>query len=110
LENGTIKIYKNFSEFKAFKTEQPSDGIFGGRLLGIRSKDFVTFYDWENFDVIRRIDLSQNLKHVIWSDDGTNIVLALEDTFYLLKYDQEAVDAAIAQDQEVDEDGYEEAF
>jgi len=30
--------------------------------------------------------------------------------FYLLKYDQEAVDAAIAQDQEVDEDGYEEAF
>lgn len=79
-------------------------------MLGIRSKDFVTFYDWETFDVIRRIDLAQNLKHVIWSDDGTNIVLALEDTFYLLKYSQEAVDAAIQSEQEVDEDGYEEAF
>lgn len=37
-------------------------------------------------------------------------MLALEDTFYLLKFDQEAVDAAIAQGEEVDEDGYEEAF
>ena len=87
LENGTIKIYKNFAEFKAFKTEVTNDGIFGGRLLGIRSKEFVTFYDWETFSIVRRIDLSQNLKHILWSEDGLMVVLALEDTFYLLKYD-----------------------
>lgn len=111
LENGTIKIYKNFAEFKAFKTEAANDGIFGGRLLGIRSKDFVTFYDWETFSIVRRIDLSQNLKHILWSEDGQMVVLALEDTFYLLKYDQAAVNQAIAQSQgEEDEDGFEEAF
>ena len=87
LENGTIKIYKNFAEFKAFKTDTANDGIFGGRLLGIRSKEFITFYDWDTFSIVRRIDLSQNLKHVIWSDDGLMVVLALEDTFYLLRYD-----------------------
>jgi coatomer subunit beta' len=87
LENGTIKIYKNFAEFKAFKTDTANDVIFGGRLLGIRSKEFITFYDWDTFSIVRRIDLSQNLKHVIWSDDGLMVVLALEDTFYLLRYD-----------------------
>lgn len=57
LENGTVKVYRNFGEYKAFKTAFTNEGIFGGRLLAIRSKDFVTFYDWDDFNVVRRIDL-----------------------------------------------------
>lgn len=45
--SGTVKIYKNFMEQKSFKTNFSNEGIFGGRLLGIKSKDFITFYDWE---------------------------------------------------------------
>jgi coatomer subunit beta' len=52
--------------------------------LAIKGKDFVTFYDWEEFNVVRRIDVPSVVKHIIWSDDGTHVILALEDTFYLL--------------------------
>ena len=96
LENGTIEIYKNFEKIKAFKTESGCDGIFGGRLLALRSKDSISFYDWETYDVVRRIDLASNLKHVYWSEDNSKVTLTLEDTFYLLNFDSQAVDQAIA--------------
>ena len=92
LENGTIEIYKNFEKIKSFKTEAGCDGIFGGRLLALRSKESVTFYDWESYDVVRRIDLSSNLKHVFWSEDNSKVTLSLEDTFYLLEFNGAAVD------------------
>ena len=79
-----MKIFKQFAEHKAFKTNYPNEGIFGGKLLGIKSKDFITFYDWELFTTIRRIDLNSVPKNVYWSENGQNLVLALEDTFYLL--------------------------
>jgi coatomer subunit beta' len=46
-ENDQIKIYKNLQEFKVFNTGFTVEGIFGGRLLAIKSKDFITYYDWE---------------------------------------------------------------
>ena len=88
LENGTVKVYQNFAESKAFKTSFGNEGIFGGRLLAVKSKDFITFYDWEEFRVVRRIDVSSSVKQVIWSDDGTQVILALEETFYLLQFNQ----------------------
>ena len=33
---------------------------------------------------MRRIDVASIVKQVIWSDDGRRLILALEDTFYLL--------------------------
>ena len=113
LENGTIEVYKNFEKIKAFKTEVGCDGIFGGRLLALRSKECVTFYDWDSFDVVRRIDLSSNLKSVFWSEDNSKVTLTLEETFYLLEFDSATVDQAISQgllDQEDMEDGLESAF
>jgi coatomer subunit beta' len=91
--SGTVKIYKNFMEQKSFKTNFSNEGIFGGRLLGIKSKDFITFYDWEQFRVVRRIDVSPAPKNVYWSEpNGGYLVLALEDTFYLLQYNSDTVD------------------
>lgn len=112
-ENGTIDIYKNFEKIKSFKTDSGCDGIFGGRLLALRSKESVTFYDWDTFDVVRRIDLASNLKNVFWSEDGGRVTLTLEDTFYLLEFDSQAVAQAIATgalQQDDMEDGLEEAF
>jgi len=82
--SGVVKVFKNFQEHKTFKTSFMNEGIYGGRLLSIKSKEFITFYDWENFNVIRRIDVSPAPKNVYWSENGTYLVLALEDTFYLL--------------------------
>jgi coatomer subunit beta' len=83
-ESGTVKVFKNFSEHKAFKTNFENEGIFGGRLLAIKSKEFVTFYDWDQFNVIRRIDVNPAPKNVYWPENGQSLVMALEDTFYLL--------------------------
>lgn len=58
----------------------------------MRNKESVTFYDWDSFDVIRRIDLASNLKHVNWSEDNSKITLCLEDAFYLLEFNAEVTD------------------
>ena len=113
LENGLVKIYKNFSEYKAFKTSFTNEGIYGGRLLGIRSKDFITFYDWDDFNVVRRIDLGQNLKQVLWSEDGNKVVLGLEENFFLLEFHPDLLEKCLTNGTltaEDAEDGFEEAF
>ena len=49
LDNGTVEVYSNFARLKSFKTNFANEGIFGGRLLAIKSKEFITFYDWQEF-------------------------------------------------------------
>lgn len=113
LDNGTVEVYSNFTRLKSFKTNFSNEGIFGGRLLAIKSKEFITFYDWQEFHVVRRIDATSEVKHVFWSDDGRNMVMVLEDSFYLLQYNAEVVDEAFQQgsiSEEDQEDGLEEAF
>lgn len=39
-----------------------STGIYGGFLLGVRSVNGLAFYDWENTELIRRIEIQP--KHV----------------------------------------------
>lgn len=40
---------------------------------------------------MRRIDVSPSPKNVFWSENGQQVVLALEDNYYLLNFDNEAV-------------------
>lgn len=37
-------------------------GIYGGFLLGVKSVNGLAFYDWENTELIRRIEIQP--KHV----------------------------------------------
>jgi len=52
-------------------------------------------------------------KNILWSDCGTKVVLQLEDSFYLLEFNEKETEQALndpsMQDEE-DEDGFEEAF
>ncbi|KMS93881.1 hypothetical protein BVRB_026980, partial [Beta vulgaris subsp. vulgaris] len=56
-----IKIFKNFTEHRAFRPPYSVEGIFGGALLGMRSNDFVDFYDWETCSIIRRVEVCPRL-------------------------------------------------
>ena len=85
--------------------------------MAARSKEFITFYDWETQILVRRIDVSPAPKNVFWSENGQQVVLSLEDNYYLLNFSADAVanyiqskdpDAIPADDE--DDDGCEEAF
>ena len=52
-----VKVFKNFKEKQVVKLNFSAEGIFGGACLGIRSGNFLCFYDWEKTKMIRRIDI-----------------------------------------------------
>ncbi|CAB1348140.1 unnamed protein product, partial [Coregonus sp. 'balchen'] len=52
-----VKIFKNFKEKKSFKPDFGAEGIHGGFLLGVRSVSGLAFYDWENTELVRRIEI-----------------------------------------------------
>lgn len=54
-----------------------SAGIYGGFLLGVRSVNGLAFYDWENTELIRRIEIQP--KHVSFC---CNNALQNKDLFY----------------------------
>ena len=56
-------------------------------VSGVKSEDSVAFFDWETQTFLRRIEASP--KAIYWSDDGSKVVLALEESAYLLKCNQE---------------------
>jgi len=89
-----IKIFKNFKEIKTFRPNFSAEGIFGGHLLAVRSKDFVCLYDWEECRVIRKIDVVP--KSMYWSDNGEMLCIACESAFYILKFNKQNVDEFFA--------------
>merc|ERR1711934_816259 len=53
----SLKVYKNFKEDKTIRLDYHAEGIYGGALFGVRTKDFICFYDWIDGTVVRRIDV-----------------------------------------------------
>ncbi|POI33986.1 hypothetical protein CIB84_002261, partial [Bambusicola thoracicus] len=106
--NSVVKIFKNFKEKKSFKPDFGAEGIYGGFLLGVRSVNGLAFYDWENTELIRRIEIQP--KHIFWSDSGELVCIATEESFFILKYLSEKVASAQETHEGVTEDGIEDAF
>jgi coatomer subunit beta' len=101
-----IKTFKNFKDGVSIKPRHCSaEQLFGGPVIAVRGSDCVVFYDWEELKIIRKIEVVP--KNVIWSDSGDLVVLACEDSFFVLKYDKEVVAAGTEWD---DEDGVKGAF
>eukprot|EP00967_Tisochrysis_lutea_P018998 scaffold21570_cov19-Tisochrysis_lutea.AAC.1 len=42
-----VKLYKNFQEKTTLKLDFNAEGIFGGSLVGVKSGEYIVFYDWE---------------------------------------------------------------
>ena len=99
---------RNFVEKKALKPPIPSaEGIFGGHCLAVKGSDCVVFLDWEEGALIRRIDVTP--RAIYWNETGEIVLLACDDSYFVLRYNKEAVAAAVASGQ-VGEEGIEEAF
>mmetsp|Transcript_32188 Transcript_32188/g.44654 ORF Transcript_32188/g.44654 Transcript_32188/m.44654 type:complete len:968 (-) Transcript_32188:442-3345(-) len=85
-----IKVFKNFQERKSIRPNFSAERIHGGPVLAACSTDFVCFYDWQEARVIRRIDVA--VKDIFWSESGEYVAIACEASFYILRYNREAVD------------------
>lgn len=107
-----IVVYKNFNTSRSFRPSFSAEQIFGGVLIGVRSNDFVCFYDWEADRLVRRIDEVPHL--VSWSENGDLVVLATKESFFVLRYDASSVAAAAHAEGEeakiIEEEGVEAAF
>jgi coatomer subunit beta' len=105
----SVKVFKNFKEKKSFKPEYGAENIYGGALLGVRASNSLAFYDWESLDLIRRIEISP--KNLWWNDGGELLCISGDDSFFILKYNQEAVTQCFESNREaLTEDGVEDAF
>ena len=84
-------------------------GIYGGHLLGVRSGSWLSFYDWETQDLVRRIEIEP--KSVVWTETGEMCCITTDESFFILKYNQDKVNAAMEnKDELITEDGVEDAF
>jgi coatomer subunit beta' len=93
---GKVKIFnKNFKERKEFRPAFSPDCIFGGALIGLRNKESITFYDWENCATIQCID-DVVPSSVHWSDSGELVAVCCENCYYILRYNAEVVSAHFA--------------
>lgn len=68
----------------------------------------MAFYDWETQELVRRIEISP--KSVFWSENGELVCISTEDSYFILKYNESAVNAAKETKEDLTEDGYEDAF
>ncbi|XP_065191784.1 coatomer subunit beta'-like [Sycon ciliatum] len=104
-----VKIYKNFKERKSFSPQYGAEGIFGGNLLGVKSTNSLAFYTWDSLELVRRILIVPH--KVYWSDNGELIAICTDEAYFILRFDQSAVDTAFEHKEDIDpEDGIEQAF
>lgn len=105
-----IKIYANFNESKVIVPATASaEGLFGGHMIGVKGGDgAVLFYDWDSGEFVRKIDVSP--KNVYWSDAGNMVLLACEDSAYVLSHNAQVTAQAIAMGQVSAEDGIDGSF
>lgn len=105
----SIKTYKNFKESQTIVPATASaDGLFGGTTIGVKGTDGVLFYEWDSGEFIQKIEAIP--KDVFWSDSGNMVLLATEESAYVLSYNAQAVAQAIAMGQVNPEAGIEGSF
>uniref|UniRef100_A0A7S1KUN6 Coatomer subunit beta' n=1 Tax=Percolomonas cosmopolitus TaxID=63605 RepID=A0A7S1KUN6_9EUKA len=91
--SGKVKIFKSFKQQMVLDTFFTPTGIFGGNALGVKSKDVFCLYDWESGALIQSVEVSPRV--VYWNETGDSLVLADDDTWYVLKYDAQVVKKAL---------------
>lgn len=92
----SLVLYKNFKALpkslspRSFIPEQ----LFGGACVGVAGHDCIALYDWEDLQLIRKIDVRPHA--VYWSDSGDWVVFCCDSGYYVLKYHRDIVATAFA--------------
>lgn len=93
-----IRLFKNFKEHPKVPTLPlpiaSAEGIFGGHCLAVKGSDCVLFFDWEEGTLLRKIDVVP--LNIYWSEGGERVTIACADVFYVLHFNREIVDQALA--------------
>lgn len=118
-----VKIFKNLQEHLALDLIYQADKLFAGALLGIKLEGCISFYDWEQGLLVRRVDIEDDILDVVWLDNGELVAiitssgsagqhssLASKNDTYFLTYNHENFEAAVAADELDPEEGAEDAF
>lgn len=71
-----------------------SEGLFGGACLAIRGPDCICFFDWNEGAFLCKIDVAPSA--IYWNDTQELVLLVCEELAFVLKYEKDAVDNAIA--------------
>lgn len=110
LGSSDIRVYdKSFKERKSIRPPFAAVSIFGGALLAVSGQDFICFYDWDDLQLVRRIDVEA--KGVYWSDHAHLVAIVGDSEFYILQYTQSEVAQAVeVGNGSLPEDGVESAF
>lgn len=104
-----VRTFKNFKDHQQLSLPMSSaDGIFGGTCLAVKGSDCVVFFDWDDGQFIRKIDVVP--LNIYWSENGETLVIACDDCFYTLKYSKETVMNAMASGDINPEEGIEGSF
>mmetsp|Transcript_24398 Transcript_24398/g.39600 ORF Transcript_24398/g.39600 Transcript_24398/m.39600 type:complete len:1055 (+) Transcript_24398:341-3505(+) len=103
-----IRTFKNFKETNILKPPFSAEGLFGGHLIAVTGNEFVVFYDWQECRLVLRIDVAPT--SIFWSQDGEHVVLACEDSYFVLKCDLDVIAEAFANGTNNSEDGIEGSF
>ncbi|KAL4488970.1 hypothetical protein ABPG72_005757 [Tetrahymena utriculariae] len=96
-DNFQVKAFDGSSNQQLFEfsTDYVVEGLYGGPLLGVKSSEFIIFYDWATAKIVRKIELS--LKKLYWSSNDL-VTLASADEFYVLQFKKDLI-ADIAEDE-----------
>lgn len=77
-------------------------------MLGVKTTSGLSFFDWENLELIRRIEVQP--KHIFWNESSTLVCLATEESYFILKIDTGLITNLLEAKQPLGEDGIEDAF
>merc|ERR1711871_948100 len=104
-----VKIFKNFKEYKILSLPISSaEGLMGGHVLAVKGSDSVVFFDRNDGEFIRKIDVVPNF--IYWNDSATAVSLACSDSYFILAYDRDKVHDALSNDTVDHEEGVDGSF
>lgn len=104
-----IKIFKNFKEHQSVKAPlSSSEGLFGGACIALKGPDCILFFDWNEGAFLCKIDVAPSA--VYWNDTQELLLLVCDEQAFVLKYDKDLVEAAIAEGSVSPESGVPGAF
>ncbi|SCU80845.1 LAME_0B04764g1_1 [Lachancea meyersii CBS 8951] len=117
-ETGHVKFYKNFKETTSWSLplEFGIEKLYSGAFLGVKADGFVYFFDWDSGSLVRRIDV--DARDIVWSENGELVMIINntdesntdESSAYVLDFNREIYENFLASEEEISEDGVEEAF